>query len=329
MQELLGRLTALDPVASETLKVVSYFDALVAHEVGVPSLVRGAAALAGAPVGCRLHDRDIRVSEAGETLPSAPAPSARWMTKSAGPGLVWIERDGDPHANDAMVLERLAIALAITTARHADGAGSVETALNPHAADDERGVALARLRLDTAPVLRAMAMTADTPAPPHSPSSIIVTPWGPVRAVIGVPEIAAPTAVRAGIGMRVRRERAHESWRTALVALRLTTPTQPTIHAEDLGALLLLADVADARSETASDTVTLAALEPRSLELLDALASTESMRAAATLLGLHHSTVQQQASVLADLLGYDPRTPAGRVRFTLARTLHRLARPTL
>ena len=53
MQDLLGRLTALDPDASETLKVVTYFDALVARSVGVESMVRGAAVLSGATVGQR------------------------------------------------------------------------------------------------------------------------------------------------------------------------------------------------------------------------------------------------------------------------------------
>ena len=40
MQDLLGRLTALDPDASETLKVVSYFDTLIARAVGVESMLR-------------------------------------------------------------------------------------------------------------------------------------------------------------------------------------------------------------------------------------------------------------------------------------------------
>lgn len=329
MQELLGRLTALDPEASETLKVVSYFDALVANEVGVPSLVRGAAALAGATVGCRLRDRATRMSATGENLPGNVTVSPEWMTKDAAAGVVWIERDGRDHANDAMVLERLSIAIAITTARHADGAGLVETAVSPHSSGEERGVALAHLRLDAEPVLRAVAMTPDASAPRAAVTSIIVTPWGPVRVVLGRPDLALSQTDRAGIGVRTTRERVHESWRSALVALRLATPSHPVVDAEDLGAVLLLAEAADGRREPCPDVEALEALEPRSLELLDALAEADSMRAAAATLGLHHSTVQQQTAALADALGYDPRTPAGRVRFTLARSLQRLARPTL
>jgi hypothetical protein len=327
MQELLGRLTALDPEASETLKVVSYFDALVANGVGLPSLVRGAAALAGVPVGCSIRDRATRMSAVGERLPAGPASSTGWMSKDAGGGVVWIEREGRPHVNDAMVLERLSIAIAITTARHADGVGAVETALSGHSSDEERHVALARLRLDTVPVLRAIASTPDVPAPPGAATSIIVTPWGPARAVLGTPATEPPAGARAGIGVRSTRERVHESWRSALVSLRLTTPSRATVDAEELGVLLVLADAADARAEPVPDVAALEALDPRSLDLLDAIADLDSMRAAASRLGLHHSTVQQQSAALSRSLGYDPRTPSGRVRYTLARTLQRLSHP--
>jgi len=65
MQDLLGRLTALDPDASETLKVVSYFDALVARSVGVESMLRGAALLSGATVGHRDGRHTMRVQADG------------------------------------------------------------------------------------------------------------------------------------------------------------------------------------------------------------------------------------------------------------------------
>lgn len=337
MQELLGRLTALDPEASETLKVVSYFDALVANGAGVASLVRGAAVLAGAPVGCRIRDRVMRMSATGASLPADAAAPGRWTTKDAGAGVVWIERDGRPHANDAMVLERLSIALAITTGRHGDAAGSLETALSPHSTDEERGLALARLRLDTAPTLRAVALRPDASISRGVASSIIVTPWGPARAVLGPPDLVASAvdatdhsdlgSAPAGRGVRTTKDRVHESWRSALVALRLSTPSHPVVDAEELGALLLIAEAVDAHHETIPDVAALDRLEPRSVELLDALAEADSMRAAAGRLGLHHSTVQQQAAGLAAALGFDVRTPGGRVRFTLARSLQRLARP--
>lgn len=41
-------------------------------------------------------------------------------------------------------------------------------------------------------------------------------------------------------------------------------------------------------------------------------------------IGLHHSTVRARLAAAAATLGYDPRTPVGRTRYVLARTLQRL-----
>ena len=97
MQDLLGRLTALDPDASETLKVVSYFDTLIARAVGVESMLRGAAVLSGATVGQRDARQIIRVRADGVRIDPID-PGDRWMLRESGPEAVaWIEREGDPH----------------------------------------------------------------------------------------------------------------------------------------------------------------------------------------------------------------------------------------
>ena len=71
MQQLVGRLTALDPEASATLKVVAYFDTLVGHEVGIETLLRGASVLSGCPVGFDPgKSAGLRVSPAGHRLPA-------------------------------------------------------------------------------------------------------------------------------------------------------------------------------------------------------------------------------------------------------------------
>ena len=124
MQDLLGRLTALDPDASETLKVVSYFDTLIARAVGVESMLRGAAVLSGATVGQRDARQIIRVRADGVRIDPID-PGDRWMLRESGPEAVaWIEREGDPHTNDAMILERLTLALGILRARRAGDAGA-------------------------------------------------------------------------------------------------------------------------------------------------------------------------------------------------------------
>jgi hypothetical protein len=350
MQELVGRLTALDPEASESLKVISYFDTLVAGGVGIEALLRGAAALTGAPTGYASAGRALRLGPDGARLPVRPpeASAHPGRTRPAGrDGHVWIERDGAEHANDAMVLERLAIAIGITTARRAgDEASAVEIAVNPHAAPDERATALARLRLDAERTLRAAAIPVDASAPADAPTAVIATPHGLARAVLLRPGAAladlapaplgAPSARpdggearpadRAGLGLELPADRLPESWASALIALRLAGEAEPTVDAADLGALLMLALAADG-AELHPDAEALARLDPRSRLVLDALADAESTRAAASRLGMHHSSVQARATALAADLGYDPRSPRGRTRYALARTLLTLASP--
>lgn len=331
MQELLGRLTALDPQASETLKVVSYFDALVASGVGAESLVRSAAALSGVPVGLRRRGRKLRVGPEGRPLDPQSGGSDNWLTRDAGDDVVvWIERDGPAHVNDAMVLERLAIAVAITTARRAaDGTGSIDILLSSYTSDEERGTALARLRLDAEPSVHAIAFPPDAVPPEIGPSAVVVSPRGLARALICRDHGELSWSGRAGVGIRVRPDRIAESWASALIALRLTSDANLIVDAATLGAVLLVAEVADRDQSLHPDAAALAVLDHRALEVLDAFADTGSARAAATRLGKHHSSVQEKIGALTDTLGYDPRTALGRTRYALARVLLQLSRPGL
>ena len=325
MQDLLGRLTALDPDASETLKVVSYFDALVARSVGVESMLRGAAVLSGAPVGHREGAHAVRVRADGVRVdPVEPDPA--WMSRDSGPdAVVWIERDGAPHTNDAMILERLSLALGIIHARRSVGAESaVELAISAYASPDERARATARLRLDG--VLRVLASPPDPAPAARHPSAIVATRHGLTRATIvdagtGADAWAAP-APRVGIGT-VGGDLA-DSWASALVAVRLTSPDEPVVDAADLGAFVLIADAASSEP-LHPDAAVLADLDARSLALLDAVVAASSVRAAAARLGRHHSSIQERVTALTEQLGYDPRSARGHTRFALARMLLRLS----
>ncbi len=366
MKELVGRLTALDPEASESLKVISYFDTLVAGGVGVEALLRGAAALSGAPVGFASPARSSRIGPDGARLPLHETDASATFPPTADPGaaggsaaeggavpgvgsrarthvpasassrrvgddgVVWIERAGEPHANDAMVLERLAIAVDLTSARRTgDASAVVEVAVNPHAAADERATALARLRLDGGAALRADALPAGEPFPYAAPSAIVATAHGLARAVVSPAGASTPWigSSSAGLGLALPPDRLPESWASALVALRIASTAEPVVDAADLGALLLFAEAADAAPALHPDAAALAALDDRSRRVLDALADVGSVRAAAAQLGMHHSSVQARAAALTDTLGYDPRTTRGRTRYTLARTLLTLAEP--
>lgn len=330
MQDLLGRLTALDPDASETLKVVSYFDTLVARAVGVESMLRGAAVLSGATVGQRDARQIIRVRADGVRIEPVD-PGDRWMLRESGPDAVaWIEREGAPHTNDAMILERLTLALGILRARRAgDAESAVELVISSFAGEGERASALSRLRLVAEP-MRVIASPPD-PAPlPRHPSAVVATRHGLTRATIvpagtAVEDVwGAQSDLRLGIGTAGLGEHLPSSWAEALIAVRLTTASEPVVAADDLGAFLLIAGAADP-GVLHPDAAALGRLDARSRELLDAVVDEQSVRAAAVRLGRHHSSVQDRLTALIEQLGYDPRTPRGQMRFVTARMLLQLA----
>ena len=113
MQGLVWRLKALDPEASEGLKVIAYFDALIDGHASAHVLLTGAAVLSGCPAGYVADGNTLRVDASGtKTAPGAPD---AWPGHDFGDGgRVWIERAGPAFANDEMILERAAIALGIS-----------------------------------------------------------------------------------------------------------------------------------------------------------------------------------------------------------------------
>lgn len=332
MQELVGRLTALDPEASETLKVVSYFDTLVGGGVGLDALLRGAAVLSGATAGCApVTGRQLRFTPSGERLEPTDAAASAWPSRATGDGSrVWIERSDAAHANDGMVLERLALAVAITTARRSNTPdAAVEVVITASAPTAERAVAASKLRLDASDHVRAIAFPPDVAALAPGPTAVVATPRGLARVVLADGAFHAPPGVRAGIGVSSTADRLPESWASALIALRLGNARQPVVDAAELGALLFVAEAADRHEEPHPDAAALAALDERSRLVLEGLADGGSVRAAASMLGMHHSSVQARLDTLTAQLGYDPRSPAGRTRYALARALTALEQPGL
>lgn len=332
MRELAGRLRALDPEASETLKVIAYFDTLVDGRVGRDGMVRGAAALTGTVVGHRAGGSTTcrRFAPDGSTLPSG-APQG-WASVEAGDGsVVWLERTGPAHANDEMVLERLTIALSILSSRldsTAPHRRAVEVLLSEDATPEQRDQAVARLSLGVHPTLHAIAVPASLPVEPHVAQALIATRYGIARAVLA--PTTDPPASRAGIGVTATVNGPGDlraSWRSALVALRLTDEQTPVVRASDLGALLALAEAEDRRERVHADVVSLTSLLQGAwtAPALRALADGASHRALAARAGVHHSTMGARLRAVPPVLGYDPRTPSGRTRLDVALLLHRLA----
>jgi hypothetical protein len=338
MQELVGRLTALDPEASESLKVVAYFDVLVAGGVGLEALLRGAAVLSGVVAGASDGRRTHRVGPTGDRLTGGAVAGGavagdggtepaglqpHWPARTISSGVVWLERDGSPHANDEMVVERLALAADLVGARRPGRLGSaLETVVDAARDIEERRVALSRLRIDPAREVRVAAHPASH-ATGATLSTVVATPYGLVRAVV----LGQDTTVTgpAGLGVPRRADEIPESFRTAVLALRLLPGNDSVVDAADLGIMLAAVSALEPVAAQQPDVVTLTRLDPRTRVVLDELASAESVRAAAAALGMHHSTLQARHDALTHDLGYDPRSLDGRARYRLARLLLRLA----
>lgn len=330
MKELVGRLSALDPEASETLKVIAYFDALVDGRVGAEGMLRGAAVLGGAPIG-HVHAGHVegrRFGADGAELP--PGGPGDWLAVSSADGsVVWLERPGDAHANDAMVLERLAIALSIQSARldtSAPTRRAVEVLLAGDASDQEREEAASRLSLGAHAAIHAVAIPPTVRSDRPLAQAVVATRFGIVRAALSPDD--RPPAARAGIGVPAfGLAEVRESWRSALVALRLADEDEPVVRAADLGPLLQLAEAEDLRATPHPDVLAVAGLlaTPWTQRLLQAVASGASQRALATEAGVHHSTMGARLQELPARLGYDPSTSRGRTRLDVALMLHRLS----
>jgi DNA-binding CsgD family transcriptional regulator len=337
MQQLVGRLAALDPEASESLKVITYFDALVHGHASIDMLLRGAAILSGCAAGCVGAGISRRVAPAG-TGGTTSGAAAATASPSGGPGVpsagdwpqhrvgsdgrVWIERVGVAHANDEMILERLAFGVEVAFDRTPRGMvrRAMESIIDRDETADDRRAAAQRLSLGQKNLYRVVAAPARDGV--TEPDIAIETPVGRVR--VGIrPDVAdaAGWPARSGVGLARTPDRLPESWASALIALRLSSEREPVLRADDLGTLLVLASGLDATTHDSPDLAGLQALlvaHPRCRELLESVVQHDSLRAVALELGLHHSTVQSRVADYAQELGFELRSATGRVRLSLA-----------
>jgi hypothetical protein len=115
VRELAGRLAALDPDAGAAVRVIAYFDRLVASHAGLEAIVRGAAVLAGCPARLVEAERRVRVrvTADGRREDVATPPEPDWPGAPIvpdGPPALWLERPGPAGPVETMVLERAAAA---------------------------------------------------------------------------------------------------------------------------------------------------------------------------------------------------------------------------
>lgn len=318
MKDLAVRLAALDADAGAALRVIAYFDSLTESRAGLQAIVRGAAVLAGVPA--RLDDAlrrvHVRVTPDG-SFAALPEPvDAAWpRTEVGSQAVLALERTGEPGPIDAMILERAAGAARAVLDRTRGRAPAADPAL-------------VELIIDASAPLDVRE-TAARSLGLAGPVRAVARPGGPALLVEGTP---VPPG-RAGIGPAGAPADLPASYAAARIALRFAAdgtdedPGATAVHHESLGGLALLASAPLPAEIPDLGTLEHAlAAAPWALTTLHAVAATASLRAAATALRLHHSTLQDRIVHLEHLLGWPVREPDGKLRLQVALTLRRLRR---
>ena len=273
------------------------------------------------------------------TPPGTPGATARPRVPHGVPA-------ADPPP-DAPVPQLLA-GLWLESARPADG---VHTMILERAAGAVRAV-LERTRGWAPPALpipdpALVEVVLDASAPradrKHAAVQLGLKPGELVRAVAwygGGAEIVPAgrpgnTARRAGVGPAVEPDELPRSWGAALTALRLTAegtapdPGPRTVYADELGGLALLAAAVGPDTQPVPDELAVeraVAEATWAASTLHAVSSSPSLRAAATELRVHHSTLQERLAQTEHVLGWEVHSPQGRLRLQLALAIRKLRR---
>ncbi|MFJ7206615.1 PucR family transcriptional regulator [Streptomyces sp. NPDC098789] len=346
MEALAVRLSGLDPYVDGAMRIVAFYDTLMRRRVDLPALARASAGLAECVAGIRLHGtgRVTRVSPGGRQAPAespacAPAPASTTVAITLDEeeiGTVWLERPGPPNPLDEVLLDRLAIATAAVAEQYGPARTTmadpalVELAISADADEAARARALRLLGFAAGPTVRVVAVRSRVPL---DRLGAAVATAGPVKAapLAGVGVILAtaldparfPADARAGIGCAESPDR---SWRQARTALRFAGPREPVVRYADLGSLALLAEIPRDAARENPDVAAVIRLSghPEDMETLDAYCATGSLRRAADLLHLHHSSVARRLEQLAKALDIRLTEPTGLVRARLALTAWRL-----
>lgn len=341
MEALAERLSQLDSQVEGAIRVVMFYDTLMRRRVDLPALARASAGLAECVAGIQLHGtgRTIRVSADGRQASAEPEPvstTAPITLDEEEIGTVWLERPGTPAHLDELLLDRLAIAAAAVVERYGPARTTmadpalVELAISSDTDEAARARALRLLGFAADLPVRVVAVRSQVPLDQVGalvcPARLVkAAPLADVGVILATTVNAAriPAGVRAGIGAA---ESPGRSWRDARTALRFTTARQPVIQYDDLGALALLAEIPQDASRDNTDVAAIARMagNPEDLETLETYCATGSLRRAADLLHLHHSSVARRVEQIGKALGIELSESTGLLRARLALTAWRL-----
>lgn len=331
MHHVVAILDALDADAGAAVRVIARFDELTEGRAGLEPILSAVAVLTGCPA--RLVDArfgiELRADAEGRVDRVAGPVDPGWPTGplvTGGKPAFWLEQARTLGIVDAMVLDRAAFAArevlhrtrtGYRTAGAADDPAAMEVLLDAGASETDRTHAARLLHLPTRTTLRAVAIAGCAPrvepadgASPGRWSGLGRTGVGPAVSVLALPT----------------------SWAQARTALRFAAegtdndPGPGVVLAEEVSSLALLADALDPSAPPPDVHAIEAAarVAPWVLRTLTDFTAHSSLRLAAAVLHVHHSTLQDRLVTIEHELGWSVRDPQGRLRVQLALAVRRL-----
>ncbi|MGV9861037.1 helix-turn-helix domain-containing protein [Rhodococcus koreensis] len=332
MRELIVQLSTVGGGAVEALRVIDHFDTLVDQRASALAMLRAAATLADCAVGLEDPERGLRVGvdSKGRTVADPDDRKLSLQIAHFEEIKVWLDRDGCPWPLDRLILERFSRSLqAVKKARDiSPTVAATRTVCDADAAPADRETALRRLGLGGAVSVVATHVSDARKLPPGlvlDESQINLLPPAAVGEMLAS-DVAAGIHTCSGSDV-------HRQWPLACTALRiavdLATGAPTHVSYEELGSIATIVDnVAPEAAAGAPDVrriVELQSKRPWVVRTLESVVSHSSIREAARLQNLHHSTLRQRIDWLEQQLGYALLSGDGYARASTTLTLWRIA----
>lgn len=330
MRELISKFDISDDSAASALRVIAHFDQLVEQRPGKGALLRAAAALAGCTVGFRdpATDRVQRFDPAGHPCPADENHTWHRAAVPGSPGaFVWLEQPLGDGPLDALILERCALGIGTLTTHVPSRSGmeALRTVIDAEAEDRDRADAARRLGM--AGILTAVV----------SDTELGSSRWNLLTGA-QVISILPGTEVNL-LGQRAGTAKAEdpldlpdavENARLAYRAAdRVKGAGTSAVSYEELGSWAeVIRQFPPSRANEMEEVQLLGRLSgehPWLVDTLQALVDQPSLRRAAGVLHVHHSTLQERVRWLNGQLGFDIGLPKGKARATLALLLWRIS----
>jgi PucR C-terminal helix-turn-helix domain len=363
MHGLLSRLAGIDSAAERGLRVIEFFDQLMAHRADIEAVVRATAVLAETTAGCVFDiSGEICVVDPDGRLNSSAALGPKALIKDVViddqvVGRVWLEHtdQSGEHEWDELIVDRMALTLA-NLRKGADdvtrlglahpallhvlirGSGAETEAARAARllgfAVGQQVQAIAVVREDgVQPVLAPLRQKLSRLAGAQAVAAAISTTLAVVILATDRPvHLPLTDATVACAGPPCAVEQSAVSWAQARRAVRFARPGSYSawVNVTDLGCVVALADLPRDEVPQFPDTRAVATLAGRrsgadDIEVLDALCVQPSIREAAAILHMHHSSVSYRVSKISEVMGFDIRTPQGRFRARTALLLWQLS----